>query len=190
MMSNEQPEALRLAEWIESDMTCEGDVQVAAELRRLHAELQAHRDAAPLCDKHRPSGGKRAVCPICALQSLSHALSRISYLCSEPNEMECGPYDVHCDEGAVVKQVEAMRAENESLKAQLALAAEHREELRKRAQDAALLALTRDGECEALIDAITKIHREFIPDSKKLYSPPDDVLDRIRGVAAQALGKD
>jgi hypothetical protein len=33
---SEQPEALRLAEWIESDMSCQGDAEIAAELRRLH----------------------------------------------------------------------------------------------------------------------------------------------------------
>ncbi len=33
-----QPEALRLADWIESDMSCHGDAEIAAELRRLHAE--------------------------------------------------------------------------------------------------------------------------------------------------------
>lgn len=31
-----QPEALRLAEWIEGDMTCQGDAEIATELRRLH----------------------------------------------------------------------------------------------------------------------------------------------------------
>tara|TARA_R110000868_G_scaffold58630_1_gene180865 strand:- start:195 stop:425 length:231 start_codon:yes stop_codon:yes gene_type:complete len=31
-----QPEALRLAEWIEEDMSCIGDAEIAAELRRLH----------------------------------------------------------------------------------------------------------------------------------------------------------
>lgn len=39
-MVNEQPEALRLAEWIEGDMTCQGDEEIAAELRRLHDEVQ------------------------------------------------------------------------------------------------------------------------------------------------------
>jgi len=34
-----QPEALRLADWIESDMSCQGDAEIAAELRRLHDEL-------------------------------------------------------------------------------------------------------------------------------------------------------
>lgn len=33
---NKQPEALRLAEWIEDDMSCQGDAEIAAELRRLH----------------------------------------------------------------------------------------------------------------------------------------------------------
>lgn len=31
-----QPEALRLAEWVEGDMTCHGDAEIATELRRLH----------------------------------------------------------------------------------------------------------------------------------------------------------
>lgn len=35
-----QPEALRLAEWIEGDMTCQGDAEIAAELRRLHGVNQ------------------------------------------------------------------------------------------------------------------------------------------------------
>ena len=51
-MVNEQPEALRLAEWIEGDMTCQGDAEIAAELRRLHevnqellAALKAYQKA-------------------------------------------------------------------------------------------------------------------------------------------------
>lgn len=36
----ELPEAIRLAEWIEGDMTCQGDAEIAAELRRLHARVQ------------------------------------------------------------------------------------------------------------------------------------------------------
>lgn len=38
-----QPEALRLAEWIESDMSCHGDAEIAAELRRL-ADVEAQRE--------------------------------------------------------------------------------------------------------------------------------------------------
>ena len=33
-----QPEALRLAQWIEDDMSCQGDAEIVAELRRLHEE--------------------------------------------------------------------------------------------------------------------------------------------------------
>lgn len=80
------------------------------------AALRAERDLAPLCDEHRKPGGKRAVCLVCACRNLSAALSRISYLCGEPNEMGCGPYDLHCDESAVVEQVRALRAEVERLR--------------------------------------------------------------------------
>ena len=34
----EQSEALRLAEWIEQEMFCQADAEIAAELRRLHSE--------------------------------------------------------------------------------------------------------------------------------------------------------
>ena len=33
---NKEPEALRLAKWIEGDMSCHGDAEIATELRRLH----------------------------------------------------------------------------------------------------------------------------------------------------------
>ena len=39
MTTTQQPEAIRLAEWIESDMSCQGDAEIAAELRRLHARV-------------------------------------------------------------------------------------------------------------------------------------------------------
>ncbi len=69
--------------------------------------LKAQLDLAPLCAEHSKPGGKRALCLVCACRDLSAALSRISYLCGEPNEMQCGPYDLHCDENAVVEQVRA-----------------------------------------------------------------------------------
>lgn len=72
-------------------------------------ERERHQQAAAWCDKHKPSGGTRAVCLVCSGLKLQAALSRISYLCGEPNEMECGPYDLHCDEDAVVEQVRALR---------------------------------------------------------------------------------
>lgn len=84
--------------------------EAADELDRLTAELDEHKKSAAFCEKHKPNGGHRAMCLVCACQNLSAALSRISYLCGEPNEMECGPYDVHCDESAVVSQVERLTA--------------------------------------------------------------------------------
>ena len=42
MSNTQQPEALRLVEWIESDMSCDGDEAIVAELRRLHAESEQH----------------------------------------------------------------------------------------------------------------------------------------------------
>ena len=38
--TNTQPEALRLVEWIESDMSCDGDADIVAELRHQHARIE------------------------------------------------------------------------------------------------------------------------------------------------------
>jgi hypothetical protein len=72
----------------------------------LAAQLESHRKAARLCDEHQPTGGTRSGCLVCGLIRLSAALSRISYACEEPNDQQCSSYDVHCDEDAVVKQVQ------------------------------------------------------------------------------------
>lgn len=71
---------------------------LADKIDRLEAAVQ-------LCDKHKPNGGTRSCCVICSGEALSAALSQISYLCSEPNEMGVSPYDAHFDEEAVVDQV-------------------------------------------------------------------------------------
>lgn len=71
---------------------------LADKIDRLEAAVQ-------LCEKHQPNGGVRAQCVICSGEALSAALSKISYLCSDPNEMEVSPYDIHFDEDAVVDQV-------------------------------------------------------------------------------------
>ena len=44
-------EALRLAEWVESDMTCEGDAEIVAELRRLHTLNAELVEALRKCDE-------------------------------------------------------------------------------------------------------------------------------------------
>ena len=87
-------------EWVE---------QVRADLRQ-HKDaddFRHYKHAAPLCDKHQPNGGTRGQCVICAGEQLQHALSRISYACETPNEMQCSSYDVHMNETAVVAQVES-----------------------------------------------------------------------------------
>jgi hypothetical protein len=71
-------------------------------------QLAAYKKSFPTCDRHAPSGGTRAGCLICALEKLSAALSRIDYACGEPNDMQVSGYDVHCNEDAVVEQVEKM----------------------------------------------------------------------------------
>lgn len=85
----------------------------ARRIAALEAEVAALRKATQLCDKHQPDGGAISMCLACVVQSLSAALSRISYLCGEPNEMGCGPYDLDYDESAVVEQVAALRKESD-----------------------------------------------------------------------------
>lgn len=89
------------------------------EIESVTAELQQQRDSAAWCDKHKPSGGHRATCLVCACEIYSGALSRISYLCGEPNEMGVGEYDLHCDESAVVEQAKLLTAERDALQANL-----------------------------------------------------------------------
>ena len=87
--------------------------ELAAERARadgLEAKLAQYQKEAPLCDAHQPKGGARGNCVICGMMALSSALSRIDYICGEPNEMAVSGYDVHCDEEAVVKNVEALKA--------------------------------------------------------------------------------
>jgi hypothetical protein len=97
--------ALDAANAIRADRDLHFEMRVKAE-----SALAEYRKAAPLCDKHQPSGGARGGCLVCALESHSAAFSRISYACETPNEMEYSAYDVHYDPEAVVAQVKAALA--------------------------------------------------------------------------------
>lgn len=92
--------ARQAADRIESD---------TAKIEALQTEVERLQAATQLCDKHAPKGGTVAACVICSGQKLSYALSRISYLCEPPNEMEFSSYDLHYNEDAVVAQVERLR---------------------------------------------------------------------------------
>lgn len=76
---------------------------------------KAWRAATPLCEKHLPSGGTRGGCLICGLEAMSHALSRIDYLCGPPNDMEVSSYDISCNEESVVTHVTHMKAAGQIL---------------------------------------------------------------------------
>lgn len=72
-MVNQQPEALRLADWLDSGNHRSGDAEIAAELRRLHAEnarMLAVLEEAEYAldyasDMTKPEGLSGCDCPIC-----------------------------------------------------------------------------------------------------------------------------
>lgn len=69
--------------------------------------VENYRQAFPTCEEHKPNGGTRTECLECYIIKLTYALSKIDYLCGEPNEMQSSAYDTHCDENLVVKAVES-----------------------------------------------------------------------------------
>ena len=80
-------------------------------IRKLEQQLAKYRKAAPLCEDHQPTNGTRSGCMICALIESGAAISRIDYLCGEPNEMEVSGFDMHCDQKVVIEHVRQRLAE-------------------------------------------------------------------------------
>ena len=143
----------------------------AAETRNEHnrqwreewvAERKAYEASAPLCEKHKPNGGTRSVCLVCALIEDAYALSRIDYLCGEPNEYEVSSYDVSRNPEAVVEHVRDQLADVE-WRVKQALAS--LSEAKARLEDWRHLANLRSAEIIRLQDALAKEHsshlREF-----------------------------
>lgn len=87
---------------------------VCADLCAKLEALEAHKAAAPLCEKHAPNGGARSGCLVCSGMRLSGALSKIDYICGEPNEYEFSQYDADFDEARVVGRVKTLRAKLEA----------------------------------------------------------------------------
>jgi hypothetical protein len=109
-LTKEQIEAIRLrADSGFAVLDDEWNALCDMALRQLSGE-SAIRDTiparlAPLCDEHGSGEGARSGCPYCALHRLCGALSKIDYMCGEPNEMECSAFDVSYNEDAVVENV-------------------------------------------------------------------------------------
>lgn len=110
--------------------------------RSAFAAVEKERDelraAAGFCNKHQPNGGARN-CLVCGCEALTTALSRISYACEPPNEMECSTFDVYRDEEAVLAQVKVVVAERDTARALL---------------DQAKGALEMWGPCRDIVDEV------------------------------------
>jgi len=74
---------------------------------KLRAEVRELKAAAGFCEEHQPSGHRN--CVICSLEKLNSAISEISYILSETNDMHVSEYDVSQDQDAVVTKVRELR---------------------------------------------------------------------------------
>ena len=82
--------------WLQMD-------SLARSLARRLREAEAMRDSAKERVEELFSYGDKTMHT--AIRKLSAALSRIDYLCGEPNDQQVSGYDVHCNEDEVVKRV-------------------------------------------------------------------------------------
>jgi len=96
----------------------QGAIPAIADLERqlatMTVELAQYKASSPLCEEHKPTGGARGSCLVCACIKLSAAIDRIDYACDEPNEMEVSGYTVHCNEDVVVENVQKLKAERDA----------------------------------------------------------------------------
>lgn len=108
------PDVAEMVERLRNDHDRNYEDEAADLLEKQAARIAELEKALPTCDEHKPRGGARATCIICACEKLSGALSQISYLCGPPNELEVSEYDTHYDEQLVVEQVRKRIAELEA----------------------------------------------------------------------------
>lgn len=126
--TNAVPDVLHIPKCVSNP--CSAFLEQAALIAALRKELEEYKKAAPLCTEHEPAGGARCACVICSGLKLEYALSRCSYFCEEPNEIECSSYDVYMDERAVIEQVMQLRQRAETAERELAAARDEIQTLR------------------------------------------------------------
>lgn len=143
--------------------------------KRTHSVEQS----AGFCDKHQPTGGARN-CLVCAVEKLSHALSKISYACGRPNEMQVSDYDVHFNEDAVVKQVEKLVKRTQEVERKL-----EAEKAQYRLTKGLLNHVTESHDLvkQQLYELAKAIRNYTInPDSSASYQELKSQLDKVKGI--------
>ena len=86
---------------------------LATERDTARARLDGYKRSAPLCEKHQPTGGARAMCLVCACIELDTAIDEIDYQLGEPNEYHVGDYVVSKNTDSVIARAKAIKAQLE-----------------------------------------------------------------------------